>query len=116
MKCIIVNDNFTTKNNLEELIMKSQHLVLTGSFESTEIASQFLSYYSVDLIFVDIHIDDKNSIRFIKNIPENIYVVYVSYNAVKNNKFDLSNGFNHSIIAAQAYVEAPSKTANYFVI
>lgn len=116
MKCIIVNDNFTTKNNLEELILKSRNLVLTGSFESTEIASQFIAYYPVDLLFIDIHTDDKNSVRFIKSIPENIYVVYVSYNAVKNNTFDLLNGLNHSIVAAQAYAEAPTKTENYFVI
>lgn len=68
MNCIIIDDEQLSRAIIEEMIFNTQQLSLTASFDSPIEAIKFLNNYSVDLIFLDIHMPTFDGFDFIKTI------------------------------------------------
>lgn len=78
MNCIIVNDDLHIRNFIKQLIGQNQELMLVASFVDTIEASDFLNRHKIELVFFDFQMHEPNCLEFIKNIPHNTFVVFVS--------------------------------------
>jgi len=128
MNCIVIDSQPLTKSTIERLIGKTHNLVLTGSFYSVNEAKKIMSKTNVDLIFMNLQIADKESIDFIKTIPDDIFVIFISdiSSFQTKNQTDMevryfSERFKKGISNAQNYQmliknETLNKTDDYFVI
>jgi len=128
MNCIVIDSQPLTKSTIERLIGKTHNLVLTGSFYSVNEAKKIMSNTKVDLIFMNLQIADKESIEFIKTIPDDIFVIFISdiSSFQTKNQTDtevryFSDRFKKGISNAQNYQmliknETLNKTDDYFVI
>lgn len=128
MNCIVIDSQPLTKSTIERLIGKTNNLVLTGSFYSVNEAKKIMSKTIVDLIFMNLQIADKESIEFIKTIPDDIFVIFISdissFQTKKQTDTEVryfSDRFKKGISNAQNYQmliknETLNKTDDYFVI
>lgn len=78
MKCIIVDDEPIARIGIKELIKRVPQLELTGSFEDTRSASDFLSENPVDLVFLDVQMPGVNGIDFARHIQGNTLVIFTT--------------------------------------
>ncbi len=91
INCIIVEDEPLAVDKLSSFIKSVQNLNIIGVFESGLEAINFIQSNKVDLIFLDIHLDDVNSLELIenlKNIPDIIITTAYDKYAIKG--FDLN--------------------------
>lgn len=128
MNCIVIDSQPLTKSTIERLIGKTHNLVLTGSFYSVNEAKKIMCKTTIDLIFMNLQIADKESIDFIKTIPDDIFVIFISdiSSFQTKNQTDtevryFSDRFKKGISNAQNYQmliknETLNKTDDYFVI
>lgn len=78
MKCIIVDDEPIAREGLENLIKKFPELILVGSFDSAESASEYIKNHSVDLVFLDIEMPEINGLEFARTIPKTTLVIFTT--------------------------------------
>ncbi len=128
MNCIIVNEDITAKEAIQMLINQTENLVWIGSFNDILEVSKFMSENAVDLVFFDFQTDETDSIEFIKTIPNNVFVIFISELSsfvIKNHKFDvieyLSERFQKGVDEAHIYFKLLKKSKSnniddYFVI
>ena len=91
INCIIVEDEPLAVDKLSSFIESVPNLNIIGVFESGLDAINFIQSNNVDLIFLDIHLDDVNSLELIenlKNIPDIIITTAYDKYAIKG--FDLN--------------------------
>jgi len=78
MKCIIVDDEPIARIGIEDLIKQTPDLQITGIFEDTESATEFLLKNQVDLILLDIQMPGTNGIDFAKTIHHKTLVIFTT--------------------------------------
>ncbi|MCF3107188.1 hypothetical protein LL912_00170 [Niabella sp. CC-SYL272] len=78
MTCVVINEELTTENVIKMLISATNDLILLASFNNTSGASAFLSKNTVDLVFLNIQMDASKSYRFIRTIPRETFVIFIS--------------------------------------
>lgn len=78
MRCIIVDDEPIAREGLEVLINKFPELNLMGSFDSADLAGDFIKENSVDLIFLDIEMPGINGLEFSRTIPKETLVIFIT--------------------------------------
>lgn len=78
IKCIAIDDEPHALRQLAEYIEAVPYLSLEGTFESALVACSFLQKNAVDLIFVDISMPDINGIDFVKSLPKNVKIVFIT--------------------------------------
>ncbi len=78
MNCIIIDDQPLKRDKIKILIEKTQDLVLVDSFSNLTDASIFMFKTKIDLIFINLQIADIKEIEFIKTIPEDTFVIFIS--------------------------------------
>lgn len=78
IKCIAIDDEPHALRQLAEYIEAVPYLSLEGSFESAFDACNFLHDNAIDLIFVDINMPDINGIDFVKSLPKNVKIVFIT--------------------------------------
>jgi len=91
INCIIVEDEPLAVDKLTTFIESTKSLNIIGVFESGVDAINFIRSNKVDLIFLDIHLDDVNSLELIenlKNIPDIIITTAYDKYAIKG--YDLN--------------------------
>ena len=89
MNCIIVNEEPVAGNAIKKLIGKTKSLKLLATFDDTGEATNFMMTHMVNVIFFDIQSLDANEIEFLKFIPEETFVIFISEFMFKNNTFDM---------------------------
>ena len=78
MNCIVIDDDKFSRRVIEELIKKTDNLILAGSFSTAVDAINFLKQQErIDLIFLDIEMPEMSGIDFLdtlKNPPQIIII------------------------------------------
>ena len=91
INCIIVEDEPLAVDKLSSFIKSVPNLNIIGVFESGLEAINFIQSNKVDLVFLDIHLDDVNSLELIENLkilPDIIITTAYDKYAIKG--FDLN--------------------------
>src|SRR5215510_6582585 len=68
IKCIIVEDEPLAVKVLSDYILQAPFLELQGTFKDAILAIDYLRSYSVDLIFLDIHLPKLKGMAFLKTL------------------------------------------------
>ncbi len=68
IKCIIIEDEPLAAKILSDYISQVPFLELLGKFKDAILAADFLRDYSVDLIFLDIHLPKLKGMAFLKTL------------------------------------------------
>jgi len=78
--CIIIEDEIMARKSLEKLCEKSNDLNLIESFETAELAKQYLEESNVDLLLLDIEMPGMSGIELLDNIPYIPQVIFTTSN------------------------------------
>ncbi len=78
LNCIIIEDDKTSKNIIEELVNKTDSLNLLNSFESAIDAINALNNEEIHLIFLDIELPEMNGLDFLKSLNNHPQIIIVS--------------------------------------
>lgn len=78
IKCIIVDDEKIAREGMKLNIDKMDNLELVGEFSCAEDAEKFLTKHKVDLIFLDIQMQGKNGLDFIRDLNSNPMVIFTT--------------------------------------
>lgn len=70
MKCLIVDDERMARNLLEEYVLDTPFLELTGKAENSLKATSIMKETEIDLIFLDIEMPKMNGLSFIRNLVQ----------------------------------------------
>ena len=91
IKCIIVEDEPLAAKILSDYISQVPFLELQGTFKDAILATEFLRDYSVDLIFLDIHLPKLKGMDFLKTLthPPAI-IITTAYHQYAIEGFNLS--------------------------
>lgn len=68
MNCIIIDDEATAREIVNELCLQYNEIQVVGMFSNAIDAIKYLNQNEVDLIFLDIHMPDFSGIDFIQTI------------------------------------------------
>lgn len=79
MRVIIIEDEKIASDYLEKMLLEyDSHIVITQKLESVEASVQYLTKYSADLIFVDIHLADDMSFRIFEQLETDIPLIFTT--------------------------------------
>lgn len=81
MKCIIVDDEFPSREELKYFINKFSSLVVEDEFDNGVDALKFISSNTIDVIFLDINMPLLNGIEFSKILYKNnqdIKIIFIT--------------------------------------
>lgn len=73
MTCIVVDAEPLTRKAINTMINQTDSLVLIASFNNTANASKFISENEIDLVFLDIHTDETNSMSLLRQFQEKYF-------------------------------------------
>lgn len=90
MRCIIVDDEPIARKGVKKLVEQISQLELLDSFNSAELAGEFLKNTDVDLIFLDINMPGINGIEFARSIPKTTLIIFTTaYSEYALDSYDL---------------------------
>ncbi len=92
LRCIIVDDESSAQQGLQEHIDAIDFLELAGTADDTEEAVKLLETHQIDLMFLDIHMPGINGIEFLKTIkkpPKTILTTAYSEYALEGYELDV---------------------------
>ena len=78
MKCLIVDDDATSRKLVEGIVEKIDFLDLVGVCSSAVEASNFLLNNQVDVIFLDIEMPDMTGLELADSVGEHTQVILIS--------------------------------------
>jgi two-component system LytT family response regulator len=78
IKCIIVDDEPIARLGIKAQVEQNKELVLVGSFDNAEAASEFMNINTVDLVFLDIQMPEINGLEFARCIPKNTLIIFTT--------------------------------------
>jgi DNA-binding LytR/AlgR family response regulator len=81
MKCIIVDDEATSRLVIEQLLKDYPSIDLIASLESSVEALKYLNQNEVDLIFLDIHMPAFSGMDFIQTLKNPPYIIMITSDA-----------------------------------
>lgn len=91
LKCIIIEDEPLAVKVLSDYISQIPFLELKGSFKDAIVATDFLRYNTIDLLFLDIHLPKLKGMAFLKtlnNAPA--VIITTAYHQYAVEGFDLN--------------------------
>lgn len=80
MNCIIVDDDFASRNIIKELVSLVPNLELIASCESALEAVQVLKDEPIDLIFLDINMPEMSGLELIESLREKPQIILITGN------------------------------------
>ncbi len=90
INCIVIDDEPLALRQIEQYANNTPSLELKGSFDSAIEALSFLKENHVDLIFVDINMPQLSGLEFVRALPFNVKVIFVTaYREYALEGFDL---------------------------
>jgi two-component system LytT family response regulator len=91
MTCIIVEDEPLARDRLQDYIMQYQGLTLLVVCDNAEDALLYLKNHSVDIIFLDIHMDGISGIQMLENYDiSNQVIITTAYQDFAVKGFELN--------------------------
>ena len=91
IKCIIIEDEPLAAKILSDYIGEVHFLELKGRFKNAMLAADFLCFYKVDLIFLDIHLPKLKGIAFLKTLTNPpAVIITTAYHEYAVEGFNLS--------------------------
>lgn len=81
MKCIIVDDEATSRLVIEQLLKDYPNIDVAASLESSVEALKYLNQNEVDLIFLDIHMPAFSGMDFIQTLSNPPYIIMITSDA-----------------------------------
>ncbi len=78
ISCIVIDDEPLALQQLEQYVAETPILSLEGSFNSARKALEYLHESSVDLIFADINMPQISGLEFVKALPFDVKVIFVT--------------------------------------
>lgn len=112
MNCIIVYEEPMVRNAFKKLIDKTENLKLLAIFDDTREATDFMMTNMVNVIFFDVQTLEANEIEFLKFIPEETFVIFISEFMFKNITFDMIDG-NRLSVKPGRFQQALEKASLY---
>ena len=116
LNCIIIEDDKTSKNIIEELINKTDSLNLLNSFERAIDAIKALNNEEIHLIFLDIELPDMNGLDFlksVKNLPQIIITTAFERYALEAFEYNVTD-YLIKPISKSRFSKAVDKALNNF--
>lgn len=91
LKCIIIEDEPLAVKVLEDYIAALPFLDLQGSFKDAILATEYLRQYTVDLMFLDIHLPRLKGMAFLKTLSKPpAVIITTAYHQYAVEGFDLN--------------------------
>jgi two-component system, LytTR family, response regulator len=91
IKCIIVEDEPLAVRILSDYIMQVPFLELQGTFKDAILATEYLRDYSIDLIFLDIHLPKLKGMAFLRTLTHPpAVIITTAYHQYAVEGFDLA--------------------------
>lgn len=91
LKCIIIEDEPLAVKVLTDYIAQIPFLELKGSFKDAILATDFLRYNTVDLLFLDIHLPKLKGMAFLKTLTNPpAVIITTAYHQYAVEGFDLN--------------------------
>ncbi len=81
MKCIIVDDEATSRMVIEQLLKAHPSIQLTESMDTAVEALKYLNQQEVDLIFLDIHMPTFSGMDFIQTLKNPPFIIMITSDA-----------------------------------
>ena len=78
MTCILIDDEPLAREGMIDLVNSRKELVLLQAFKNAIQAQEFLTYNTVDLIFLDIEMPGINGLQFAESIPQSTLVIFAT--------------------------------------
>lgn len=78
MKCIIVDDEYISREILAKLIERIGSLKLIGSCDSARSANRFMQEHKVDLIFLDVEMPELSGLDLLDMLDEKPMIIFVT--------------------------------------
>ena len=78
MTCIIVEDEPLAQFRLRDYIQKTPGLKLEACFDTAQDALQFLQQQTVDLLFLDIHLDGLSGVQLLEQFKPAAQVIFTT--------------------------------------
>jgi two-component system LytT family response regulator len=115
--CIIIEDEPIAQGKIKNYISRSPHLLLVSSFENGIEAFPFLKSNSVDIVFLDIHMDKLSGIQLLESLKiEGEVILTTAYDEYALKGFELNvtdyllkpftfERFNQAVEKAQNNIE-----------
>lgn len=75
LSCIIIEDEPLAATKLEGFVKRSPYLTLTESFRSSLDGLRYIKESSVDLVFLDIHMDEMTGIELLESLSEKPLII-----------------------------------------
>src|SRR6478609_8218790 len=118
LNCIIIDDSSLQRMIISKLITKHTNLKLVGEFSSAIEAKNFLSYNSVDLLFLDIEMPVISGFEFLdvlKVKPQIIFVTSKVEYAMKAFDYQATD-YLHKPITPERFNEAIKKAVELHIL
>jgi len=91
LKCIIIEDEPLAVKVLSDYIAQIPFLELKGAFKDAILATDFLRYNTVDLLFLDIHLPKLKGMAFLKTLSNPpAVIITTAYHQYAVEGFDLN--------------------------
>lgn len=116
LNCIIVDDEPSGRQVLEEYILETPFLKLKGKAENPLVAYELLQAQPIDLIFLDIQMPKINGLDFLRSLeapPMVILTTAFSEYALKGFEYNVID-YLLKPIALQRFIKASTKAKDYF--
>jgi two-component system LytT family response regulator len=81
LSCVIVEDSSIQRMIVSKLASKHQNLRLVGEFSNAVETKNFLSYNTVDLVFLDVEMPVLNGFEFLDTLKVKPQVIFISSKA-----------------------------------
>lgn len=116
INCIALDDEPMALEVLKDLCKEVPFIHLSHTFTQISQAQKHLNKFPVDLIFLDIEMPDKNGFEFLKNIKQNVMVIFTTaYSKYGAEGFNV-NAIDYLLkpVALNRFITACTKANDYF--
>jgi len=112
MRCIIIDDEATSRLVIEQLLKDHLSIELAASFDNAIDALKYLNQNKVELIFLDIHMDNFSGMDFIQTIkspPKVIMITSDANYALQAFEYDFIVDYLQKPISPERFAKAITK-------
>ncbi len=80
IKCVIIDDEFLARLRIRNLLQKDENVSIVNEFDCISEAITFLQQHPVDLLYLDIHMPERNGFQLLKVLPDRKipYIIFVT--------------------------------------
>ena len=118
LSCVIVDDSAIQRMIVNKLVTNHQNLKLVGEFSNAVETKNFLSYNTVDLLFLDVEMPILNGFDFLDTLkikPQVIFITSKPEYAVKAFDYEATD-FLQKQISKERFTKAVKKATELHIL